>query len=69
MLIVDLRIRAFIPHVEDFAPTSMAAVEQLSDFDPENKANQPLQYGFAKLEFGRTKILKRRFQAHCHAAG
>ena len=39
------------------------AERQLPDFGPDNSANQPLQFDFPKCEFGKTKIVKRAFQA------
>ena len=39
------------------------AERQLSDFGPDNSANQPLQFDFPKREFGKTKMVKRAFQA------
>ena len=38
-------------------------LQQLPDFGSD-KANQPLHFDFPKREFGKTKIVKRAFQAH-----
>ena len=37
--------------------------KQLPELGPDNKASQPLQFDFPKREFGKTKIVRRAFQA------
>ena len=47
-------------HMEDFAPRTLAMAtsdRQLPNFGAHNKPNQPLQFDFPKLEFGKTRIL------------
>ena len=40
----------------------MANSEQLSDFGPDNKANQPLRFDFPQRESGKTNIKVSLFQ-------
>ena len=51
------------PHLSGVCGCAIMAERQLSDFGPDNSANQPLQFDFPKREFGKTKIVKRAFQA------
>jgi len=37
--------------------------KQLPELGPDNKASQSLQFDFPKREFGKTKIVRRAFQA------
>ena len=62
MHVINCACRIFrtCAHVEDFAPrTSAMAISdrQMPNFGSHNKPNQPLQFDFPKLEFGKTRIL------------
>ena len=45
------------------AEASGSGERQLPDFGSDNKPNQPPQFDFPKREFGKTKPVKRAFQA------
>ena len=44
-------------------PGAASDCGQLPEVGPDNKANQPLQFDFPKRDFGKTKIVRRAFQA------
>ena len=51
------------PRVVVMAEASGSGERQLPDFGSDNKPNQPPQFDFPKREFGKTKPVKREFQA------